>query len=308
VLLGGAGTLGGPAVARLNFNGTADTTFGVSGVSRPRFGDQGLSHVIDMAFGPSGRIRLAVDVASVSLARNVFGFATLGTTGALEPNRFGHDVHGEWIDVDAKGGHPKAIAVAGDKVVLAGTATSATDQLRAAVVQLFPDRTQDLTFDQEAAKIRATMTTPETWIVADRALYAPNNLDVALLHLTTGVTMSGSTSGFMFSGFAPNIAGLTDTLVDCRGYGNNVVAMDGTQSGFGTLRQGTVRVQTIFPEFVRVESITWIEQIAARGDSGSSCFAAGKPVGVASVASPTTADYVRADLFSQWALTNIATP
>jgi hypothetical protein len=124
------------------------------------------------------------------------------------------------------------------------------------------------------------------------------------------MTMNGSTSGYTFPGFLSSFTSLVNTNVVCRGYGNNVLNADGTQSGAGVLRQGTSQVTSLSSTYVYLGYVqgTSTPQITLRGDSGTSCTSGGKIIGVDSRGTGTSGQLVRADRFSAWANQLILSP
>jgi uncharacterized delta-60 repeat protein len=297
ILIGG-GTSTGANVWRLNTNGSLDSGFGFQGASQVNFFDQQFAQVIGMEFAADGRIRLGVDFIDTD-GQQLPGYAVMTSNGAGLPNRFIPEVQGSVVP--AYPTTTSAFAAAGSRVFLVGTRIF--DGAAAFAVQL-PDRTSDTGFSDPTFGVRVHMDPDNEGIVADRAYLAPTPTDdVALLHLPVGILMNGSRTNFTFAGFHPNPESLGGSNVTCKGYGNNVLNPDGSQTGFGTLRTGTSRVTGADSSYLYLGYVPFSNpvQLPLKGDSGSSCYSGGLTLSVNSRGDGVSSAQVSASHFGAWA-------
>ena len=305
ILIGGTAN-GGALVWRLNANGSVDTSFGFQGASEVTFFNQLSAQVVAMEFASDGRIRLGADVTDND-GKQLLAYSVLSANGGTFADRVFPEHQGTVLP-GLSATVASAIAVHGDRVFVSGTNTT-LGRPGAALVVTQPDRTSDTQFADPLFGVAVAMA-PDPFILADRAFLAPNNDDVALLHLDTGAFMNGSRTNFTFAGFHPNPPSLVGSNVICRGYGNNSVDAAGNQAGFGTLRQGTSRVVSVFGSYLELGFVPSAapEQLPLKGDSGSSCAFNGLLTSVHSRGSTESVVQINAARFATWANGLIQTP
>jgi uncharacterized delta-60 repeat protein len=305
VVVGGqdATTAGHAIVWRLASDGTPDTTFGDTGTASVTLSFLGSSSVQDLAFTADGSIRTG------SKTQTFAAYALLSANGWASSDREYAEYSGPMFDPDYTrllGATFGRMASNGERVVLFGTGNHKNGHKRGVMFLLKPDRASDssfagimsaVTMDGEAAAVDAVYLGGPTAFVYD----VPAKLDVALLHLTTGLTMNGSRTGYSFPGFATSQAGLAGQNITCRGIGFNTSA----STGAGTLRQGTSTVSTVEAPFLHsVPGPTG--QLPMPGDSGASCVGATDATRkIAAVHTrgngSTSTTQVRADRIKDWA-------
>jgi uncharacterized delta-60 repeat protein len=302
LLVGGASN-NVATVFRLNANGSLDTTFGVLGTAQPTFFNQKQAGVVGMVLAADGKIRLGVGYQD-NAGNELSAYTAIGANGATTSDRVFPENQGMVLPGFA-GTFATAIAQSGSRVFVAGTRNTGGTE---SVVVIQPDRTSDTTFSDASFGVRANMS-GDVDVLADRVFLPPGD-DVALLHLSSGLLMNGSRSSFTFAGFHANPAASVNVDITCKGYGNNFIASDGTQSGFGTLRAGTSRPFAALDPYLYLGFVPGAvtPQLPLKGDSGSSCTLGGLVTGVHSRGSGNLGLQVNAARFATWASTTIQAP
>jgi hypothetical protein len=92
------------------------------------------------------------------------------------------------------------------------------------------------------------------------------SVDVALVHMPSTFTISGSTDGIFNTAILQADTSLVNKTVKCSGYGRNTLT-----TGFGTLRTANLNVSNVSGGIVTTVPNS-SSQIQWKGDSGSTCF------------------------------------
>jgi len=134
------------AVARLNCDGSRDSTFDGDGLATVDFeaGDGSWNRATDIALQEDGKIIVA-GFANRSGAADEFALARLNTNGAMDGS-FGHDGKVTIADVTTSGYEANVAVQTDGKIVVAGTTTSADRDTDFAVIRLTSYGNLDGTF------------------------------------------------------------------------------------------------------------------------------------------------------------------
>jgi hypothetical protein len=121
----------------------------------------------------------------------------------------------------------------------------------------------------------------------------PGADDYALITLQAPFVIANRSDALYNPIYAGTDASLANQTVTCIGYGNNALAVVNppqTSSGFGTLRTGNFAVTNTSGNTLTM-ALNASNQVAAGGDSGSTCFFNGAITGVASWCDADTFDF-----------------
>jgi uncharacterized delta-60 repeat protein len=290
---GGLSWVTAAQLMRLDAAGQRDLSFGNRGTATVSFHQQTSAQAKDVAISADGRIRVAAAVQGEWGAESRFGFATLSASGQRVGHRYFAERDGFTFGVLAGDDYPIAMSSYGTRFAIVGAPLPRAQGVNyphdpervTSIATVFPDRSG--VWGQSWLSV--TMGAQRD-IAADYIELGPDNLDVALVELTSPMALDYA----RFRGFHPNPAELIGSNVTCYGYG-----YDGSD-GLGVLRRGTLRVRAVTPISVEFTT-TSSDQMIRPGDSGGACFDdRGRIVAVNSRAGGDRGEGIRGDRLADW--------